>query len=91
MIEIYRKNEIISSIEKKNKEFAEALKIQRQLMSLNNISFFSGARISFNYQIGCENNKDSLKSRLGGDYYEAIKLNLNYSYLFYISAERRTV
>lgn len=84
MIEIYRKNEIISSIEKKNKEFAEALKIQRQLMSLNNISFFSGARISFNYQIGCENNNmDSLKSRLGGDYYEAIKLNESKALLFF--------
>lgn len=83
-IEIYRKNEIISSVENKNKEFAEALKIQRQLMSINNISFFSGARISFNYQIGCDNdNRNKLKSRLGGDYYEAIKLNESKALLFF--------
>lgn len=84
MIEIHRKNEIISAIEKKNKEFAEALDMQRSLMSVNNISFLSGARISFNYQIGndsCETEK--LKSRLGGDYYEAIKISDSKALLFF--------
>lgn len=84
LIEIYRKNEIISSIESKNKEFAEALKMQRELMSLNNISFLSGARISFNYQIGNGMDEtDKLKSRLGGDYYEAIKLSESKALLFF--------
>lgn len=84
MMEIYRKNEIISNIESKNKEFAEALKMQRELMSLNNISFLSGARISFNYQIGNGMDEtDKIKSRLGGDYYEAIKLSESKALLFF--------
>lgn len=84
MMEIYRKNEIISNIESKNKEFAEALKMQRELMSLNNICFLSGARISFNYQIGNGiDETDKIKSRLGGDYYEAIKLSESKALLFF--------
>lgn len=84
MLEIYRKNEIISSIERKNQEFAEALKMQRALMSLNNISFLSGAQISFNYQIGNGMDEtDKIKSRLGGDYYEAIKLSESKALLFF--------
>ncbi|MGB5824726.1 MAG: PP2C family protein-serine/threonine phosphatase [Proteocatella sp.] len=84
MIEIYRKNEIISTIEKKNKEFAEALNMQRSLMSINNISFLSGARISFNYQIGNDSyDAERLKSRLGGDYYEAIKISDSKALLFF--------
>lgn len=84
MLEIYRKNEIISTIENKNKEFAEALNMQRALMSINNLSFLSGARISFNYQIGSESQEtDRLRSRLGGDYYEAIKISDTKALLFF--------
>jgi len=84
MVEIYRKNEIISTIVKKNEEFAEALNMQRSLMSINNISFLSGAQISFNYQIGSDSQEtDRLKSRLGGDYYEAIKISDSKALLFF--------
>lgn len=76
IIEINLKNKIIEKIRRKNAEFDEALAMQKILMGSSNQFFENGASISFNYHTWSELEEyGTLKSRLGGDYYEAIKIN----------------
>lgn len=76
IIEINIKNKIIEKIRRKNAEFDEALAMQKILMGSSNQFFENGASISFNYHTWSELEEyGTLKSRLGGDYYEAIKIN----------------